>query len=385
MRATRVRTTVFTAAVLLLAWLPSPYIGLHAIRSAHKFKEALSSLDDIPKVVHITFPLINGRHNGSGELMKLERAPSIIAQGIREFARRNPSWRVKQSDNKDVDTYLRRKLSSSAYMMMREVHPVHKGDLWRLLKLYHEGGVYTDVDRLHNTDMATLITPGVTKMLLPIYGTLGTASFDFAQDFLATAPRNPLYLEAIKVMLERRAICIRSSGASSAPKDYPSSSGATTCSEYEIACASLFNAGTNIIMGTALPKDPGLGGRLAVLQALWILGRRVGSYLELPPLNLIDFRLSARAQLLTRLVVPPNLERYKLLFSTDDWAAVAAALRAHDSKAELYRSASIPHWASADGALHPSITMRVGVRSAAAHWRDADRTQRTSHGRKVTR
>ena len=38
--------------------------------------------------------------------------------------------------------------SSAMSMTNKAIHPVEKVDLWRLLKMCHEGGVYMDIDRL---------------------------------------------------------------------------------------------------------------------------------------------------------------------------------------------------------------------------------------------
>ena len=48
------------------------------------------------------------------------------------------------------------------------MHPVEKSDLWRLLKLYHEGGIYSDVDRLHNMRVQS-VSDEHTKLLLPAF------------------------------------------------------------------------------------------------------------------------------------------------------------------------------------------------------------------------
>ena len=58
------------------------------------------------------------------------------------------------------------------------MHPVEKTDLWRLLKMCHEGGLYMDIDRLSNQPISEYINSNTdegsengnaTKMILPLY------------------------------------------------------------------------------------------------------------------------------------------------------------------------------------------------------------------------
>ena len=78
-------------------------------------------------------------------------------------------------------------------------HVVEKTDLWRLLVLYHIGGLYQDLDRSYNkAPFAELINPG-TKMYFPMHHDV-----NFAQDLMITAPRNPVVKGAIELNLKYR-------------------------------------------------------------------------------------------------------------------------------------------------------------------------------------
>jgi len=46
-----------------------------------------------------------------------------------------------------VDNYLRENISDEDYGLIRDSGIVEKLDLWRLVKLYNEGGLYIDLDR----------------------------------------------------------------------------------------------------------------------------------------------------------------------------------------------------------------------------------------------
>lgn len=74
---------------------------------------------------------------------------------------------------------------------------VEKSDLFRLLLLYHEGGFYQDIDRPYNRPLREVLS-NATRVLLPLY------VFDFVQDMMCSAPRNPLLLRAVQLNLERR-------------------------------------------------------------------------------------------------------------------------------------------------------------------------------------
>ena len=50
-----------------------------------------------------------------------------------------------------------------------------------LTQVYHEGGLFTDIDRLHDVRLDALIEPNSTKMLLPLSDRGEQGISDFAQ------------------------------------------------------------------------------------------------------------------------------------------------------------------------------------------------------------
>ena len=79
--------------------------------------------------------------------------------------------------------YMRDKLSPLDFELIDGAQKiVEKSDLWRLLVMCHEGGMYMDIDRLINRGMGSLIGPN-TRMLLPIFRGFGAEmeAFNFAQ------------------------------------------------------------------------------------------------------------------------------------------------------------------------------------------------------------
>ena len=143
---------------------------------------ALGSLGSLPRVLHATWKTRIDPYNNDN---------ALIRHGLRGFADANPGWRIEVSSDEDVDRYLRLRLQDSDYNLTRHVHPVEESDLWRLVKLYHESGIYSDIDRLHNQRMAEVIT-GQTKILLPAFHpSWAPQKFDFTQDFLGASPYNP--------------------------------------------------------------------------------------------------------------------------------------------------------------------------------------------------
>jgi hypothetical protein len=64
--------------------------------------------------------------------------------------------------------------------------------------MHQEGGLYLDVDRLCNRDLST-IAPPHCRCILP-----QNQEWDFCQDWMMSAPGNPIYLDTIQVLLQRR-------------------------------------------------------------------------------------------------------------------------------------------------------------------------------------
>ena len=175
-------------------WRPRRRTGPEAnftLNVAEPFLRALSALPPIPRKVHVTW----------------RNAPTPPGFGlyshmcIRSLFSLNPTWHVRAYNDSEIDAYLREALpqfGATAYAEVRGRHIVEKIDLWRLVVLYAEGGIYMDADRWATVPLDEAIPP-TARLLLP-------TEFDqsAAQDFMASAPRSPLFRHAIELNLARR-------------------------------------------------------------------------------------------------------------------------------------------------------------------------------------
>jgi hypothetical protein len=72
-----------------------------------------------------------------------------------------------------------------------------KSDIWRLYKMFYEGGLYIDLDRLCNRPLDAVC--GDAMWVLP-FG----ENFTPAHDVMLSAPSNPVFREAVRLYWERR-------------------------------------------------------------------------------------------------------------------------------------------------------------------------------------
>lgn len=148
----------------------------------------LEGLKKIPKIINFTWKDKDIRNN---------KHP-VIQNGLKRMVELNPDWDVVISDDDDIEKYLKENLSLKNYTDIKDRHVVEKTDLWRLVKLYNEGGVYHDLDRYCNVPMNTIITKNV-KFVLPTHEDYG-----FTHCFMATSPENPIFLKAIDDNIKKR-------------------------------------------------------------------------------------------------------------------------------------------------------------------------------------
>ena len=128
----------------------------------------------IPKKIHLTWK----------DKDLLESSSPIVSEGVRKLIDLNPDWSAVIHDDEDVDNYLREKLGSD-YSLIANAHIVQKSDLWRLVLLFEEGGLYIDIDRFIDTPLNDLLEPNA-QWVLPT-----CRDYDFSHDFMMTAPQNP--------------------------------------------------------------------------------------------------------------------------------------------------------------------------------------------------
>jgi mannosyltransferase OCH1-like enzyme len=142
----------------------------------------------IPKIIHISWK--------DGNVLQSQSA--LIQLGIKSLERLNPDWKINFYTDNDIDQYLQKVLDVNDYHLVKSVHIVEKTDLWRHFKIYREGGMYIDIDRLCNVRLDSVLDDD-TLCVLPT-----CADVDFSQDFLLSAPGNRIYQNTIDLILERR-------------------------------------------------------------------------------------------------------------------------------------------------------------------------------------
>lgn len=142
----------------------------------------------IPKIVHVTW-----------KTKDIQGTDTPFFQNcLGNIIRLSPSWDVQISDDTDVEEYLKENLDKIDYDLISNRKIIEKIDVWRLIKLYKEGGVYIDMDRLCNTSLDDIINEH-TRIVLPT-----CADHDFSQDFMMSSPGNPIFAESLELNLQRR-------------------------------------------------------------------------------------------------------------------------------------------------------------------------------------
>jgi hypothetical protein len=152
-------------------------------------------LPSIPHKIHFTW-------KDSKVIEKYPNA-SFLRNGVMNDIHLNPSWTWTMSDDKDIEQYLQLHLNASDYKLIRDRPIIEKTDLWRLLKIYYEGGYYQDFDMKYNQPLRLLITP-LTRCMLPTYGNV-----NFRQDIMLCTAGSPIHKRAIELNLERRRILLK--------------------------------------------------------------------------------------------------------------------------------------------------------------------------------
>lgn len=148
----------------------------------------LSKHDTIPKIIHVSWKTKN---------ILSDRSP-IILNGLANLKKINPDYKLEISDDSDVEVYLRNNLSKWDYIKIKNKKIVEKIDLWRLLKIFNQGGIYVDVDRYCNIGFDDIIKDE-TKCILPTHGDI-----DFSQDLMISCKGNPIFQKAIQYNLAAR-------------------------------------------------------------------------------------------------------------------------------------------------------------------------------------
>jgi len=210
-------------------------------------------LSHIPKIIHISWK--------TKDILDVNHLfPQKCIQRLVSLAE---GWTPVISDDADVEQYLRDHLSTIDYQLIKTRHIVEKTDVWRLIKMYNEGGLYSDIDRLCNTSINDIIQDS-TRIVLP-----ECTDCDFSQDFMCSAPGNPMFLEALNMNLERRR---------------------TGCTNvYLLGPETYFHGVTKAMTGEAMRIQPGQEN-FSKLRHLIEESGFIVTYQETPPYNTIMYR-----------------------------------------------------------------------------------------------
>lgn len=210
----------------------------------------------IPKKIHLSWK--------TKDLLASESP--LITEGVKKLIELNPNWEVTIYDDAEVDAYLQKHLEPTLYALIANKHIVQKTDLWRLIKLFEEGGLYMDIDRFVDTPLDDLIDEG-TKWVVPT-----CRDYDFSHDFMMTAPQNPVYSTAIHLYLQRL-----QEGHNNI---------------YFLGPQTYMHAITLVVMGKMINTDPGVEVFDRIRETMDAAGF-IKTYREDPPYNTIVYREGA--------------------------------------------------------------------------------------------
>lgn len=148
----------------------------------------LSKHGSIPRIIHVSWKTKDILNNQS----------PIILNGLVNLKKLNPNYKMEISNDNDVEMYLKSRLTKWDYFKIKNKKIVEKIDLWRLLKMYDEGGIYVDIDRYCNISFDKIIKKE-TKCILPTHDDI-----DFSQDLMISCKGNPIFKKAIEYNLSTR-------------------------------------------------------------------------------------------------------------------------------------------------------------------------------------
>jgi hypothetical protein len=207
----------------------------------------------IPKIAHISWIDKDVINNQS----------PLILNGVRNLIDLNPDWSVVVYDNNDIDEYLKSVLNKRDYNLIKDIHIVEKSDLWRLFKLYNEGGLYMDIDRFCNVKVSDIIEDGI-RCVLPT-----CLEWDFSQDIMITAPKSPIQAQAIELIMQRR---------------YEGHKNV-----FFLGPQTYMNAVTKVLFGEMIHTDPGVE-KFAEMRKAMEQMPFIKTYREYPPYDTIIYK-----------------------------------------------------------------------------------------------
>lgn len=143
---------------------------------------------EIPRLIHVTWRDKNF----------LERDTfSMVRLGARALRDLNPEFRFRVYDDDEVRERLRATLSTQDWLALQDRKFVTLCDIWRLVVMVEDGGVYSDIDRLWSAPLKSVMEESA-ECILPING-----RWDFSQDVMIAAPGHEVHRRALRESLAR--------------------------------------------------------------------------------------------------------------------------------------------------------------------------------------
>lgn len=141
----------------------------------------------IPKIIHAAW----------NDKNILNSSSLLLEYGWKKLVNLNSNWKFEISNDEDINCYLAHNLGKD-YSLVENECMVAKTDIWRLLKIYTEGGIYLDIDRFCNVILDDVVDSNVS-IILPIFN-----NYDFSHDLMISEPNNLIFKNTIDMYLSRR-------------------------------------------------------------------------------------------------------------------------------------------------------------------------------------
>lgn len=141
----------------------------------------------IPKKIHLAWKNKNIFDDDS----------ALIVYGVKQLRDLNPDWQIEITVNEEIEDYLNEKMRQD-FTLVEHQGIVAKTDIWRLYKMFYEGGLYVDIDRFCDVELSKVIPDGI-KQVLPICRT-----YDFSHDLMISTPNNSIFSTAISLYTQRK-------------------------------------------------------------------------------------------------------------------------------------------------------------------------------------
>jgi len=162
-------------------------------------KKRIGGEGDFPNLINISSKQIPKKIHLSWKNKNILDSDSyLISNGVGRLRKLNPDWDIEVSNDEDVNKLLRDSIGLEHWNLIKDKKIVEKTDLWRLLKIHQEGGLYIDIDRYINIPLRDILKPK-TKCVIPVF-----KDVDFSQDFILSAPKSEYLGVAIANNLKNR-------------------------------------------------------------------------------------------------------------------------------------------------------------------------------------